>query len=96
MGECVPTNRRITVATQGQGYDGVEIAISDCGHGIPKDQIDRLFEPFFTTKDHGLGLGLTICRSIVAAHGGNLWAANNSTGGATFYLRLPASSRDGL
>jgi signal transduction histidine kinase len=96
MSGCDPSNRRIRLATQAHGHGAVEIAISDCGHGIPKDQLDRLFEPFFTTKNHGLGLGLTICRSIVAAHSGKLWAANNATGGATFYLRLPASDRDGL
>jgi two-component system sensor kinase FixL len=96
MNGCEPSDRSISVATQAQDNGAVQIAISDCGHGIPKDQFDRLFEPFFTTKNHGLGLGLTICRSIIAAHGGKLWAANNATGGATFYLWLPASTRDSI
>jgi signal transduction histidine kinase len=95
MSECDPWVRRICVATQAQGDGAVEIAISDCGRGISKDQLDRLFEPFFTTKIHGLGLGLTICQSIAAAHGGKLWGANNAAGGATFYLWLPVSNRDG-
>ena len=69
----------------------VEIAIMDRGTGIPVDDLDRIFEPFMTTKSHGLGLGLSICRSIVEAHGGRLWATNNSHGGATLRCELPAT-----
>jgi signal transduction histidine kinase len=83
----------IAVATSHE--DGsVQVALSDLGHGILETQMDLLFEPFFTTKDQGLGLGLTICRSIVAAHGGKLWARNNPLGGATFYMSLPARRGD--
>ena len=55
------------------------MAIADRGSGIPADKIEQVFEPFFTTKEHGLGLGLAICRSIVTAHGGRLWVTNNTT-----------------
>jgi len=67
----------------------VRLAVADRGAGIPADGIERIFEPFFTTKEHGLGLGLMICRSIVAAHGGRLWATNNPDRGATFAFTLP-------
>ncbi len=67
----------------------VELSFSDRGTGIVSGAVDSVFEPFMTTKEHGLGLGLAICRSIVSAHGGKMWAVNNVDVGATFYLRLP-------
>jgi signal transduction histidine kinase len=69
----------------------LELLVSDCGVGLPVDCKERLFEPFFTTKEKGLGLGLTISRSIATAHGGRLWGENNPEGGATFHLELPTS-----
>jgi two-component system sensor kinase FixL len=62
--------------------------VRDCGSGIPSHLIDRLFEPFVTTKPEGLGLGLSISRTIVAAHGGRLWAQNNTDRGATVHCLL--------
>jgi signal transduction histidine kinase len=95
MRNCELKDRTICLATS-QADDGmVLVSITDCGHGIPAELGDRLFDPFFTTKEQGLGLGLTICRSIVAAHGGKLWAANNVPSGATFHLSLPAVGGDG-
>ena len=85
-----PPQRRLRVATAVDGEGAVRIAIVDRGAGLPADRVERLFEPFFTTKEHGLGLGLVICRSIVAAHGGNLGAAPNPDRGATFWFTLPA------
>lgn len=77
--------RRLAIVT-GPDEDaaGVRVAVADGGTGIPPEMIERIFEPFVTTKEQGLGLGLVICRSIVEAHGGRLWAANNAEGGATF------------
>ena len=81
--------RRLTLSTAREG-DGVHVAIEDRGAGIPPGILDRVFEPFFTTKEHGLGLGLPISRSIVAEHGGHLWAAPGEDGGTTFHVLLPA------
>jgi signal transduction histidine kinase len=88
MSERDRGDRRLTIATTQQDGGQVRIAIVDRGTGIPEDKLDRVFEPFFTSKADGLGLGLSICRSIVRAHGGRLWAANNPEGGATFYVEL--------
>jgi PAS domain S-box-containing protein len=82
--------RHLTVSTERDLADMVQVAIADRGDGIPADKIERVFEPFFTTKDNGLGLGLSICRSIVAAHGGRLWVDNNADRGATFFFALSA------
>jgi PAS domain S-box-containing protein len=90
MSSCEPHDRRITIATAVDEEGAVQVSVSDCGHGIPENQLDGLFEPFYTTKVQGLGLGLTICRSIVAAHGGKLVAINIPTGGAMLCLSLPA------
>jgi C4-dicarboxylate-specific signal transduction histidine kinase len=68
----------------------VAIAISDNGEGIAPQDIERVFEPFVTSKSHGIGLGLAICRSIIEAHGGRLWASNNESRGATMEFELPA------
>lgn len=84
------SQRLIRIITRSS--DGfVHVAISDRGCGIDPDRLEAIFEPFFTTKAHGLGLGLTICRSIIAAHGGQLWATNNEEGGATFNVTLPVA-----
>jgi signal transduction histidine kinase len=91
MSACEPRHRKLTVATALDKDGMVRASVSDCGHGIPADQLDLLFDPFYTTKAQGLGLGLTICRSIVAAHGGKLWAINNTSGGAKFCVSLPVN-----
>jgi signal transduction histidine kinase len=69
----------------------IVVAVKDSGVGIPAQAADRLFDAFFSTKPSGLGIGLSICRSIIGDHGGRLWAANN-TGepGATFRFALPS------
>jgi signal transduction histidine kinase/GAF domain-containing protein len=91
MSESSESNRRLTMRT---GYDGkgnVEVAVEDSGPGISPDHLPRLFDSFFTTKTHGMGLGLSIVRSIVEAHGGRIWAENNSSGGACFRFTLPVN-----
>jgi len=66
------------------------VSVKDTGVGIPAEVIDRVFEAFFTTKPNGLGMGLSICRSIIEAHGGRLWATcNPDEPGATFHFALP-------
>jgi C4-dicarboxylate-specific signal transduction histidine kinase len=80
---------RLLVRTRTTADGNVEVSVADHGTGIPLDDLERIFEPFVTTKSHGMGLGLTICRSIVEAHGGRLWAINNSDGGATLHCELP-------
>ena len=57
--------------------------------GIPADAAEKIFEPFYSTKEHGIGIGLAICRSIIASHGGRLWAANNNGSGALFHFTVP-------
>ena len=69
----------------------VKVAVRDRGTGLRHDQLEKMFEPFFTTKPDGLGMGLSISRSIIEAHAGRLWAENNSDRGATFYFTLPVS-----
>ena len=81
--------RTLTIKTAPTADGFVTIFVIDCGRGIPAERMARLFEPFFTTKQHGLGLGLSISRSIVTAHGGHLLARNNPQGGATFRVLLP-------
>ena len=68
----------------------VQVTVKDCGVGISAENADRLFNAFFTTKSSGMGMGLSICRSIIAAHGGRLWAAQNLPHGATFHFTLPS------
>jgi C4-dicarboxylate-specific signal transduction histidine kinase len=81
---------RLHVSSRVTERGSVAIAISDNGEGIASKDIERIFEPFVTSKSHGIGLGLAICRSIIEAHGGRLWASNNASRGATLEFELPA------
>jgi len=67
----------------------VLVTVKDCGVGISSENADRLFDAFFTTKSGGMGMGLSICRSIIEAHGGRLWAEPNLPQGATFHFTVP-------
>ena len=69
-----------------------EISISDSGPGIPTELLTRVFDPFFTTKEQGMGIGLSIARTIVQAHRGRIWAENQTAGGAVFRLSLPLAN----
>ena len=76
--------------------DTIEVAVSDTGHGFHDDVKPSLFQTFFTTKETGMGVGLSISRSIIEAHGGQMWAESNGSGGATFRFTLPAASSESL
>jgi PAS domain S-box-containing protein len=81
---------RLRVSSRVTERGSVAVAITDNGEGIAPQDIERIFEPFVTSKSHGIGLGLAICRSIIEAHGGRLWASNNASHGATMEFELPA------
>ncbi|KWO40198.1 histidine kinase [Burkholderia sp. MSMB1459WGS] len=82
--------RKLVISTSNTGDRSVEIRVSDSGPGVPDAHMDRLFEPFFTTKDTGMGIGLSIAHSIVAAHGGQLRAHCHEPSGTTFHVTLPS------
>ncbi len=81
--------RELTIQSQPGENEQLVLSVSDTGVGLPLQKAEQIFDPFFTTKSHGTGMGLRISRSIVESHGGRLWAADNSSRGATFHLTLP-------
>jgi signal transduction histidine kinase len=86
----LPEEKRQVVVRTGPGNNGtVKIAVADSGPGISVDRLPKLFEPFFTTKKEGMGMGLSIARTIVEAQHGQIWAENNGGVGATFYFTVP-------
>jgi len=89
MKVCPVNERQVTIRTEPSKGHKVMIAVGDCGEGLKSDQLDKIFQPFYTSKVNGLGLGLAISRSIVEAHGGRLWAQNNSERGATICFTVP-------
>jgi signal transduction histidine kinase len=90
MAEMPPARRHVTITSEVRATD-VEVTVRDTGSGLPADIIGTLFTPLVTKKSHGLGIGLTIARSIVDAHGGTIEARNNPEGGATFTVTLRAA-----
>jgi two-component system, LuxR family, sensor kinase FixL len=87
MDENDPRERYLRIGTRRMEEGGVGIEVYDRGTGIQDPE--KIFEPYFTTKQHGLGLGLAICQTIVSAHHGRLWATNNPGRGATIHIELP-------
>ena len=94
MKDCPLDGRRVVLRTEPDGDHRVSVAVRDRGVGLRSDELDKIFQPFYTTKSDGLGMGLAISRSIIEAHGGRLWAENNSDRGATFYFTVPAEKWD--
>jgi signal transduction histidine kinase len=85
--------RNLLVSTRMNSAGAIQIAVADSGPGPDPGAASRLFDPFFTTKRDGMGLGLSVCLSIVEAHGGRLWASPNSPRGAVFQFTLPAAGK---
>ena len=83
-------NRELHISTVSIEPEGVCVAVRDTGHGLRPESLPRLFEPFYTTKPDGMGMGLSICRSIIEAHGGRLWATKCEPRGALFQFTIPA------
>ncbi|QOZ28086.1 ABC transporter substrate binding protein [Bradyrhizobium sp. CCBAU 51753] len=88
----MPYGRTIIGRTELNGEASAVISISDSGPGIPQDRLNEIFDPFFTTKEQGMGIGLSIARTIILAHSGQIWAENQSGGGAVFHLSLPLAA----
>lgn len=90
MRSASPSQRKLILKTEIQDNRTVKVAVTDFGVGIDEKHVERLFEPFYTTKADGLGMGLSISRTIIVNHGGTLNAVNNPEGGTTFFFMLPA------
>jgi signal transduction histidine kinase len=87
MGSVHP--RVLSVKSKMIGLDNVHVSIEDTGIGIGRADVDKIFEPLFTTKEHGMGMGLSICRSIIEHHGGRIWASPGVSRGTVLHFELP-------
>jgi PAS domain S-box-containing protein len=91
MAGAPPGGCKLSIHSALAASEGICVSVADQGVGLAPDMLEKVFQPFFTTKVHGLGVGLSVCRSIITAHGGRLWAANNPERGATFHFTLPVA-----
>ena len=82
--------RELVISTESSSSEGLLVAVGDSGPGVAPEDRERIFESFYTTKASGVGIGLSICRSIIEAHGGRLWADAQQPRGAVFRFTLPA------
>ena len=89
----VDAPRELLISTEQRGADGL-VSVRDSGPGIGPERLERVFEAFYTTKSNGVGIGLSICRSIVDAHGGRLWIEANKRGGTTFHFTVPSATNE--
>ena len=87
--------RELLISTGTAELDGVLVTVRDTGPGLPPSSLERLFDAFYTTKADGMGMGLSICRSIIEAHGGRLWASENLPRGAVFQFTAPPYASEG-
>jgi PAS domain S-box-containing protein len=85
-------SRALLISTAQEASGGVRVSVQDSGPGLDVDDLERLFDAFYTTKPAGMGMGLSICRSIIEAHGGQIWASCNVGPGATFQFTVPVAS----
>ncbi len=92
MSQAKGNERILTIRSRRMADKNIQISVADTGHGIPPGDEEAIFESYYTTKPEGLGLGLSLSRSIVAAHGGQLWAESNGANGATFHCTIPEHS----
>jgi C4-dicarboxylate-specific signal transduction histidine kinase len=83
--------RQLHISTENTGSQGVRVAVRDSGPGLSGENFQRVFEPFYTTKPNGMGMGLSICRSIIEHHGGRLWVTSHEPQGALFQFTIPAN-----
>jgi len=90
MTDCERSDRRLRVVTK-LDNGAARVSVADRGGSIPEEKMERVFEPFFTTKAEGMGLGLSVCHTIIRAHRGKIWATNNLDCGATFHFELPVT-----
>jgi signal transduction histidine kinase len=90
MTEVTDRPRNLVIGSQLLETGDVAMIVRDSGVGVDPTVLDKVFEPFFTTKSEGMGMGLSVSRSIVESHGGHLWASLNEDHGATFHVALPA------
>jgi len=81
--------RQLLITTRNIDPDQVQVTVEDTGLGLDPNEMPKIFEPFFTTKSEGMGMGLSICRSILQNHGGRIWATANKGPGTSFHVTLP-------
>jgi signal transduction histidine kinase len=93
MSGIIEGPRELRISTETEASGAVCVTVRDSGPGLDPQRVERVFEAFYTTKPNGMGMGLAICRSIIEAHGGRLWASANEPWGAVFQFTLP-SERD--
>jgi C4-dicarboxylate-specific signal transduction histidine kinase len=92
MSEVSDGTRRLLIRSAADESQNLLVTVQDSGPGLAPENVDRLFTPFYTTKPQGMGMGLAICRSIIEAHGGRLWATANEPRGAAFHFTLPTGA----
>jgi signal transduction histidine kinase len=91
LGPITGREKLLAIEAAVQDADNIRLTVSDSGTGIDGENLERIFDPFFTTKSNGMGMGLSICRSIVEAHGGRLWASRGEPYGSAFHVVLPTT-----
>jgi C4-dicarboxylate-specific signal transduction histidine kinase len=94
MGSVEGQDRVLLITTEKIQAGGVQVAVRDSGPGIDPEHLEQVFRPFYTTKTSGLGMGLSICRSIIDTHGGRFWVEANEPRGAVFQFTLPGAHED--